>query len=83
MSNVFIGGSRQISRLPAPTLKRLNNVMSNDFRECSSVVMASGNGLRRKEDWFSGTIKPGHGEKIAVMRSEGGTVGEQGKAGRD
>ena len=40
MSTVFIGGSRQISRLPAPTLKRLNNVMSNDFRECSSVVMA-------------------------------------------
>ena len=44
--------------------------------------MDAKNGLGRKEDWFSGTVLPRHGEKIAVVHGKGGAVSEQEKAGR-
>jgi len=31
MSNIFIGGSRKISRLPRPVLQRLDNIIHNQF----------------------------------------------------
>lgn len=31
MTNIFIGGSRKISRLPQPVLQRLDNVIHNQF----------------------------------------------------
>jgi hypothetical protein len=51
MSNIFIGGSRRISRLPQPVLQRLDNIIHNQFTVL--VGDASGVDLQVQKYLFS------------------------------
>lgn len=48
MNTVFIGGSRHVSRLPAPALERLSNVVSSGF----PVVVGDANGADKAVQKF-------------------------------